>query len=134
MAFSTLIYNLMTAPSISNLENRVFPLVIPDSERDQYSQTECALTYQVIDGIPNADKNGASRVDDTRVQFSCHGQLYSVCEAVMKSIRERIDSLRDVSYDGTSVQVITFLDQRDLFDKNGNVVGLIHEYIFRLKR
>lgn len=134
MAVSTLIFSLLTDPAITNLESRVFPLVIPDSERNQYSDTECAVTYQVIDGMPNADKHRASKVDNTRIQLSCHGEKYSICEAVMASIRSRIDHKRDFVIDGTSVQVVYFIDQRDLFDKAGNVVGLMHDYTLRIER
>lgn len=129
-----MIFELLSEPTIDNVGTRVFPQVIPINHRDKYNDNECAVVYQIIDNKPNNDKFAASKVDNVRVQIVAYGNKYSVCETVMATIRARIDYKRAFTLDSTTVQSVSFLDQRDQFNTSGEVVGMSHDYIFRIER
>lgn len=134
MALPDLIYTLLTDPEITNLGTRVYPLVVPQDQLGKYIDAECAVTYQIIDNMPNEDKYASSKVDNIRVQLSCYGAKYSYAEAVLSSIRSRIDFNNHFTLADTIVQGIHLIDQRDMFDKSGELMGLSHDYIFRVQR
>jgi 3'-phosphoadenosine 5'-phosphosulfate sulfotransferase len=134
MAVSALLFQLISNPTITNVGVRVFPMVIPLGQRDKYLDAECAITYQMIDNQPNGDKHAASKVDNVRVQLVCYGNKYSECETVMAAVRLRIDYKRAFTLDGTTVQSVHFIDQRDQFNSAGEVVGISHDYNFRIQR
>lgn len=134
MAVSNAIFLLISDPEISNVGKRVFPMVIPLGQRDKYNVDECAITYQIIDNAPNGDKFEASKVDNVRVQINCFGEKYSVCESVMFALRARIDYKRNFELDGTAIQSIHLIDQRDQYNESGEIVGVSHDYNFRIKR
>lgn len=134
MAIGFMIYQLLSDPEITNLGTRIYPLVVPINQRDKYEDAECTVTYQIIDDQPVDDVYTSAKVESVRVQLNCQGNKYAHADAVMVAIRDRIDNKRAFTLDGTTVQVVYLIDKRDHFNEKGEVVGISHDYIFKIVR
>jgi hypothetical protein len=106
---------------------RIYPLMIPQGEDLP------ALVYQTVSSDPVDSTDGPAKIDLDTIQITCYHKVYDQAHACMKIVRAILDRYRGTAGD-LQIDSIQFLTKRDAYDDKGRVMGLSHDYKFRMDR
>lgn len=84
-------------------EDRLFPVILPETLLDPTSATPTSATYQVISAIPDYTFDGPTGMVTARVQIDTWASAYGAAKALAQAIKLILDDYTGTLPDGTHV-------------------------------
>lgn len=125
----SVIYNILSTNAIVTgvVGANIFPDVAPQEEPSLY------IVYHLIDVVPEITKEGASLLDEARVQVDCFAEDKYSANGLADKIRTALDQWTGES-NRLTIDVIYFEDARADFDDERKIFQITQDFIIRHKK